>query len=219
MQPIAEIVLLAAPHDALFLSAILQRHAPQVQLGVVTTAAELEAWFDRPRPGARLIAYATEVIVPAALLRRLDGPAYNFHPGPPAYPGRHPAAFALYDGARQFGATAHVMDVRVDSGPIVGTILFDVPPEADQSWLGARSAWALAKLFVHMAPLLVAAAPLAHQGVAWGTRRSSNRSLQAMLELPPDIDAAELERRRRAFHTPGLPLRTTLHGRRFVLAD
>ena len=75
----------------------------------------------------RLIAFCTSVIVPAEVLDAVMAPAYNFHPGPPTYPGSHVASFAIYDGADMFGATAHEMAAKVDSGPIVGVEWFQVP--------------------------------------------------------------------------------------------
>ena len=58
---------------------------------------------------ARLIAFATPVIVPGRILASLGYGAYNFHPGPPQYPGWAPAHFALYEQANEFGATVHAM--------------------------------------------------------------------------------------------------------------
>ena len=39
----------------------------------------------------------------------------------------HVAGFALYEGVRQFGATAHIMTSQVDEGNIIGTEIFDIP--------------------------------------------------------------------------------------------
>ena len=78
----------------------------------------------------RLTAFLTSVIVPKAILDGLEIPAYNFHPGPSTYPGSHAASFALYDGVEHFGATAHVMEEKVDCGPIVAAEWFVVPEGA-----------------------------------------------------------------------------------------
>ena len=79
-------------------------------------------------PGRRLIAFCAGIVVPADLLSDLSGPAYNFHPGSPEFPGSCSASFAIYAGAARFAATAHEMRAAVDSGPIVATSWFDVPP-------------------------------------------------------------------------------------------
>lgn len=215
---VTEIVLLCSFHTALYVSAMLDARAPGLPITHVSSREELDAAFARPRPGARLIGYATGVIVPAAILDRLDGPAYNFHPGPPEYPGSNPVEYAVYDGAARFGVVAHEMVPRVDSGPIVATLAFDVPPDVECAWLHLRASQALAKLFAHMAEHLVAASRLSRTGAVWGTRRSTRALLDAMRELPADCPSHEFERRRRAFHTTATPLRTTIHGHRFTLA-
>jgi methionyl-tRNA formyltransferase len=68
---------------------------------------------------SRLIAFVTTVIVSADILRAVGHGAFNFHPGPPDYPGWAPAHFALYDQAQVFGVTFHAMQALVDSGPIL----------------------------------------------------------------------------------------------------
>jgi methionyl-tRNA formyltransferase len=58
---------------------------------------------------ARLIAFTTDVIVPPDILDHLGFGAYNFHPGPPHFPGWAPALFAVHHHATEFGVTAHMM--------------------------------------------------------------------------------------------------------------
>lgn len=43
----------------------------------------------------------------------------NFHPAPPEWPGRGSASLALFHGAKYYGATAHIMNLSVDSGKIL----------------------------------------------------------------------------------------------------
>ncbi|MSO72748.1 MAG: hypothetical protein EXQ84_03955 [Rhodospirillaceae bacterium] len=90
-----------------------------VDVALVVTLSELEDALANSSKTTRLISFGSGVIVPAAVLARLSGTAYNFHPGPPAYPGIFPSVFALYDGATRFGVTLHEMKPEVDSGPIV----------------------------------------------------------------------------------------------------
>jgi methionyl-tRNA formyltransferase len=78
-----------------------------------------------PLDNSVLIAFSTGVIVPESALKKVSS-AYNLHPGSPNYPGRDPHYWAMNDGADRFGCTAHVMDLVVDSGDIINTVLFDV---------------------------------------------------------------------------------------------
>ena len=126
------LILLTGHREAPYLIDYIRGYSTTLPIIHATDLEDLER---ECLPGRVLIAFCTAVIVPAALLDRLGRPAFNFHPGPPTYPGRHPESFAAYDGVIRFGATAHVMAPRVDEGPIVGVEWFDVPPETGQMML------------------------------------------------------------------------------------
>jgi methionyl-tRNA formyltransferase len=73
-------------------------------------------------------AYGT-VIVPAAVLYLFPCRALNVHPGPlPEYGGLHVNQWALRNGETRFGATIHLMDAEIDSGPVVAQEWFDIAP-------------------------------------------------------------------------------------------
>jgi hypothetical protein len=118
--------LLTSPVEQTALSALLLGHNPQLTICPAATSEDLAALNPSALSCSRLIAFSSPVIVPRGVLGSLGYGAYNFHPGPPQFPGWAPAHFALYEHASEFGATAHAMDERVDSGPIVDVALF--PP-------------------------------------------------------------------------------------------
>ena len=211
------IVILTEKKHTVVLLSIIEMVNPRATVRFVTSSAELEALFAGSPRVDRFIAFCTSVVVPPQVLERLGGPAYNFHPGPRTHPGSYPAPFALYDGGKRFGVTAHVMHARVDSGPIVASMDFAIEPGADLGWLAARTLKAALKLFIHLCPALVrSTAPLPVQGAGWTGTRSTRKRLEALVQLPLDISSEELERRRRAFgQLEEFPLTITLHGRRF----
>jgi len=215
------IILLTGPVEQTALGAALRGHRPSLTMIYPASLAELLAIADTTLRRARLIAFASPVIVPPSVLERLGFGACNFHPGPPEFPGFSPAQFAIYHDARTFGATAHVMAERVDEGAIFDVARFDVPENtsvADLELLGYRE---LAALFWRNAAVLAInealPAPIA---VAWSGEKSSRRKYRALCTLPPDVGAAELERRLRAFGGGyfGMPLTVMLHGRHFTYA-
>jgi methionyl-tRNA formyltransferase len=114
------IILLTGPVEQSVLGALLRSHNPRLKVHPAQMAADIDALEPALLARARLVAFTTPVIVPPGVLDALGYGAYNFHPGPPEYPGWAPAHFAVYDRAPLFGATAHVMVERVDAGPIVG---------------------------------------------------------------------------------------------------
>jgi methionyl-tRNA formyltransferase len=149
---------------------------------------------------ARPIGFKTDAVVPARILRRLGYGAYNFHPGPPEYPGWAPFTFAIDDQAPTFGVTAHKMTNKVDAGPIVGVARFPIPPNIRSTQLQLEAIKTMSVLLGRLAPSLVNdSKPPPVLPLSWGkpvrTRTESNR----MRELSADLDEEERDRHRRAF--------------------
>ena len=128
-RSLEQIVLVSGEVGAAELSKFLRLQRPGLTVTPVTILADLVVLPRQLLSRARLIAFASDIVVPKACLDALGFGAYNFHPGPPSHPGWAPACFAIYDRAAIFGATAHLMTERVDDGPIVGTRLFPLPPD------------------------------------------------------------------------------------------
>jgi methionyl-tRNA formyltransferase len=130
-----------------FLSAWLLENNPRLAIISVVTSAQLCDLDPGIFRRARLIAFATSVIVPSSILAQLRYGAYNFHPGPPEYPGWRPGRFALEDGSTEFGVTVHAMSEEVDAGPIVQVSRFEIAPGDNIAALEERSYLYLAKMF------------------------------------------------------------------------
>jgi methionyl-tRNA formyltransferase len=110
--------------------------------------------------------------VPARVIDGLGFGAYNFHPGPPRYPGWAPAHFALYERASEFGITVHVMVDKVDAGPIVSVIRFAIPPHIDAAGLEGLAYAHLAQMFWNLAaPLACDSRPLPVTDIKWNTKK------------------------------------------------
>ncbi|MDI3468854.1 MAG: Methionyl-tRNA formyltransferase [Pseudolabrys sp.] len=212
-------IILAPPSQHQALRALLKAHRNDLNFILISAAEHLAAIPETVLSRARLIAFATDVIVPASVLKALGYGAYNFHPGPPSYPGWAPAHFALYDGARWFGATAHHMVERVDAGPVVGVESFAMPAGISIRELEQIAYIRMARLFWSLAKRLVSREPLPALPVAWGTRRTTRQMYVRMCDIPADIDKAELNRRLAAFDDDfrGIPLTVTIHGVKFKL--
>ena len=213
-------ILLTGSGEQALLSARLISCRPDLRIIAAKSAADLHSIGSTTLARSRLIAFTTSVVVSAEILAQLGYGAYNFHPGPPEYPGLSPAQFALYDGARAFGATAHRMVERVDSGPIIGVGRFEVTDGTSLHALEMGAFQQLARLFWDLSPMLATQeAPLAELPIAWGGNRSTRRLTEAMCAISAEIEAAELHRRVAAFgHSPlGLRPTVTLHGYRFRL--
>jgi len=203
------------------LAALLLEHNPDLSFRCALTPDDLTGIEPDVLRHGRLVSFTSGVIVPGGMLRQLGHGAYNFHPGPPQYPGWAPAHFALYDNARTFGATAHAMVARVDSGPIVGVEPFEIPENIGVRELEQIAFERLAHLFWRMSrEIACEPGALPELPVAWSGNKSTKQMYREFCEIPVGVSAAELKRRIRAFDDDfrGIPLTVTLHGRRFHLS-
>ena len=140
--------------------------------------------------GVRVVAFLSSVIVPAEILGMLDGPAYNFHPGPPEYPGSYVAGFAIYDGAETFGVTLHEMSAQVDAGP-ENAKFQDLEIVAFQQVLTLFEDYAS-----HMA---CNDAPLPSGIEPWTGTPHTRAEAERLMQIEADLTEEEIVRRYRAF--------------------
>src|SRR5580700_7459117 len=194
------IILLAGVAERPVLRSLLLAHNPLLTVIAVETREDLAALSLDQLARGRLIAFVTPEIVPASILARLGYGAFNFHPGPPAYPGWAPSHFALYDQATEFGATAHVMVEQVDAGPIVDVALFPIPADISVLGLEGQTYAHLALLFWRMAKWLASdPEPPPTLPIKWGSKKYTRSEYRAMCEIPLDIPKNELDRRIKVF--------------------
>jgi phosphoribosylglycinamide formyltransferase 1 len=68
-------------------------------------------------------------ILGAAFLKEIGCPMINTHPALlPAFPGAHPVADTLAYGVKVTGATVHLVDDGVDTGPVLAQAAVEVRP-------------------------------------------------------------------------------------------
>jgi methionyl-tRNA formyltransferase len=212
------IILLSGAAEQFTFRHVLLGHNPLLTVIPVRTIADFAALNSDVLARARLIAFVTPEIVPVSVLTRLGYGAFNFHPGPPSYPGWAPAHFALYDRATEFGATAHVMVEQVDAGPIIDIAVFPIPDDISVLGLEGLAYAHLAQLFWRMAKSLATdAAPPSKLPLKWGSKKYSRSAYRAICDIPLDIPKDELEHRMSVFggHHFGISPTINLHGIEF----
>lgn len=194
------IVLLSGEVEGPHLSGLLRQHNPALVVDVALDANMLADAFQDGTAGCRLVAFLASVIVPGALLSRLDGPAYNFHPGPPEFPGSYTAGFAIYDGAKDFGVTLHEMTATVDAGPIVEVRRFPVPAKAKFQDLEMDAFNCVLQMFAdHAAYLATNDVPLPSGVEPWTGRPRTRKEAERLKGIEADLTEEEIVRRYRAF--------------------
>lgn len=194
------VLLLANAGEGLQLSKRLLQERSDLDIDILPRLSDLVALPPSRMARARLLSFLFEDIVPGKTLSQLGFGAYNFHPGPPEYPGWAPVSFALYDGVRAFGATLHHMAAKVDSGGIVEVETFPIADGMEQAELSEAVYGACLRLFWrHARPLATQPAPLPISPLAWGGRRTTRADFARLCRLSPALNREEIDRRRKAF--------------------
>jgi hypothetical protein len=150
-------------------------------------------------PHMLLLSSGTGVIVAPEILGLLGRPAYNLHAASSEFPGRDPHHHAIYRDARTYGATLHIMNAKVDAGPIVAMETFPVSPDATPASLLEAANEAGIRLIEKVGARLLDAEPMpALAGVAWGNVKTTRADLIRLSNITPLIDEVEFRRRYRA---------------------
>jgi phosphoribosylglycinamide formyltransferase-1 len=78
-------------------------------------------------------------ILPANFVQALTPNLINMHPALlPLYPGAHAVRDALAGGATETGATVHVVDEGVDTGPVIRQVALEIEPGETEEHLHER---------------------------------------------------------------------------------
>jgi methionyl-tRNA formyltransferase len=145
----------------------------------------------------------------------------NFHPAPlPDWRGLGGYNLAILEGLSEWGASAHFVDESFDTGDLVRVRRFAMDPETETAWsLDLRSQEHLVELFGEVLDLALSGRPLPREPQGPG-RYVSEADLERLRRVPEGADAAEVERRVRAFWHPPWPGATIERGGRvFTLVD
>jgi phosphoribosylglycinamide formyltransferase 1 len=140
----AEVVVVGSDRAADGLEHARQRGIPTFTCAL-REHPDRAAW-DRALAGA-LAAYRPDLVVSAGFMK-LVGPAVlgafggrliNTHPALlPAFPGAHAVRDALAAGATVTGATVHLVDAGLDTGPVLAQREVAVRPDDDEARLHER---------------------------------------------------------------------------------
>jgi methionyl-tRNA formyltransferase len=141
----------------------------------------------------------------------------NFHPAPPNYPGRGGASLALFDGAKSYGATAHMIAAAVDSGPIVAVKRFPIEADDCCDAVYARAEVAALELLIEFVDRYGKSGEIGSDATeAWTRKPTTKREFQQWLVADP-ADPLAFVRKVKAARHPRFPGPfVDLHGFRFA---
>jgi methionyl-tRNA formyltransferase len=185
----------------------------------VLESGRWEEWKDRleTMEGEFVLNLLSDRILKGAILKRQT---VNFHPAPPEYPGCGTASYAIFDGASSFGATAHIMADKPDSGAILKVKRFPILETDGCENLAGKAEAACLELMAEIAAHIQAEGALpSPNGEAWQRKAFTRKEFQEWLILDP-ADPETFERKIRAARHSRYPgPYVYVNGRRFSLAE
>lgn len=159
---------------------------------------------------AYLVSFLSPWIIPSSVIGRAA--AVNFHPGSAAYPGIGCYNFALYEGAKTYGAVCHRMAAKVDTGDIIEERLFDVFDHDNVATLKLRAMVTMLSMFHDFLNGVVAGHTVESTGKIWARDPFTRKQLNDLCLITPDMSAEEVRKRVRATTYPGYPGATVTLG-------
>jgi methionyl-tRNA formyltransferase len=175
--------------------------------------------------GEYILCFRSLFVLPKILLDRAKVAAINFHPAPPEYPGSGCINFALYENAKQYGVTAHIMNEKVDNGEILEVRRFPIGSFDDLPVVLARAHSELSNLcsdFINA--IYLVGERLIEEKInlsihkKWNGEARLLKDLNALQTISISVSEEELKRIIRATYIKDYPPKVEIHGFKFYLS-
>jgi methionyl-tRNA formyltransferase len=164
-----------------------------------------------------VLSFLSEKILKGPLLRC---PNVNFHPAPPEWPGRGGASLAIYHRAETYGATAHIMNPIVDSGPILAVQRFPILPGESCESLFDRAEHACLELFYEVGAHISAQGGLPKiSGENWKRKPMTRKQFEKWLVLNEKDKDDFIRKIQAARHSQYPGPYVFIHGHKFALLE
>ncbi len=148
--------------------------------------------------GDYIISYLSRWVVPEELLNHAKIAAINFHPASPEYPGIGCNNFALYEDAKEYGATCHHMARKVDTGRIIAVKRFPLRPEDGVEEILKQTYENQMALFFEIAQIMAEGKELPASPETWTRPPFSRKQFDELFRITADMSQEEIARRVRA---------------------
>ena len=170
--------------------------------------------------GDYIFSFLNYLILPPRLLEKSKY-SINFHPASPEYPGSGASSWAIYNGSKDYGVTAHLISEKIDDGDILMVKRFPILESDNVTSLLARTKKfclilfyeLIEKLFIDQVSIEVLVGVNEER---WIGDPKKIKEVDKMSEISLDIDSQELKKRIKAFHTEKFPVHIYFHGKKFI---
>ncbi len=145
-----------------------------------------------------ILSFGLGEIIPKSIL---DGTklAINIHGASPSYPGRDPHHWAAYDAVKEYGAVAHIMEAKVDSGSIIDIELVPVEQSSPQNLLNIANESGFKILDRLIAKICNDDTNFTPLPISWDGVKRKRSDLMEQSRIDPYISLIELDKKFMAF--------------------
>ena len=152
-----------------------------------------------------LISYISPWIIPSEILAKTKKWNLNFHPGPPEYPGIGCFNFAIYDSAKEYGVTSHLMERKVDTGKIISVKRFPLLESYSVFDLSLKTYDVLFEIFLEVMDSVKRNQELPVCKESWKRNPYTRRDLEDLCSIEVYMKEKEIKRRIKATSYPNMP--------------
>ena len=133
-----------------------------------------------------LFSFLSPVIIPEFVLKKISIASINIHPALPKWPGVGAASFALFEGDKTYGVTAHEMLAKLDAGRIIRTIEFPILDNDSCETLFNRAMHYALILFYKIIDDIGSSGEVKYTDLKWERDAITRKEFEKWMELSPD---------------------------------
>lgn len=165
-----------------------------------------------------IFSYISDQILSSKVLNNTSLYNINFHPGSTEYPGFGCFNFALYNKAKYYGCTAHLMNKRVDTGKIIDERNFAISKNETVLSLSEKTYKHMYLQFKNVATYLSKNKKIKITNNRWKRKPYKKTQLEKLCELNIKMSKNEIQNRIQATYYPNKPgVYLNFKGHRFKL--
>jgi methionyl-tRNA formyltransferase len=172
-----------------------------------------------------IFCFKSYYILKKNLLKRVKIAAINFHPGPPEYRGTGCVNYAIYENAKFYGCTAHLMSEKIDNGKIIDVKKFILKKNAtvDEVIKQTNNAMTMQAFFV-IKKILQNSLNLEslikeNKHYKWSNKIKTAKNLNKFYKININLKKREFDNKIRATCYKNFKPYILLHGKYFVLEN
>lgn len=167
-----------------------------------------------------IISYLSPWILSKKTLSKTKLFNINFHPGPPEYPGIGCYNFAIFNGASNYGVTAHIMEDKVDTGKIIKVKRFKINKKITVDELILKSYLAMFNLYNNILIDFIIKKKINYSEESWKRRPYTRKQFNKLLIIKNNMTKSEIKKRIQSTSVKGYPgAYIMIKGSKFQICD